>query len=278
MKNKNILRVLTILVLLIGTTLMATGPRITANLISPDKKEIFALDLPPFISTDIKKSGMLNEIVIASFKEVNEDVIITTLPLQSMVKYYLTEDNAVGVMGRHLGLSQKDKESLELIPLFITQESYLYYKPLHPNGIKYEGNLSELKGFTYGASRGEDITIYKEADIEVKKVRTLSLFKKLKSGKVDFISMPKQSVKSFIEKRFSKDKNDFISMQKSSGNKAIYIYFNTKNSKGEESARSFKKGLEVLLKNGKYGDILRKHIKNSTIVDRQIDYMNRLLK
>ena len=257
---------------------MATGPRITSALISPDKKEIFALDIPPFISTEVKDGGILTEIVAAALKEADIDAVTTILPLQSMVKYYLTQESAFGVMGREIGLSLDDKKSLIAIPLYVTDESYIYYKPSHKKALVYDGKLSNLKTLTYGASKGEDVSSYKKAGIKVKKTRMLSLFKKLQNSSVDFISVPNQTAKWFIENKFNDYKGDFTAMKTASKKTTISLYFNLKHPKGQESAKSFKEGLLKIVENGKYADILGAYIKNPTEIESQENYIRKFLK
>lgn len=265
-------------ILILSIPLFATGPRVTQSLISPDKKEIFAVDLPPFISTEVDDGGVLTEIVSAACKEVNLDMIVTILPLQSMVKYYLTQENAMGVMGRHIGLSSEEKSSILEIPIYVAQERYLYYKPKHKSIIEYSGKLSSLNGLTYGASKGEDTSMYKDAGINVKKARTLSLFKKLQSGKVDFISIPEESASWFIKEKFPEHLNDFVMMKKSSAPTAVSLYFNLNNSSAKQSADEFKKGLKNIIDNGIYADILKQHVKSRDKVESQIKRMNEYLK
>lgn len=267
-----------LMMLLLSMPLMATGPRITQNLISPDKKEIFALDIPPFISTEVENGGLVTEIVNSAFKQAGIDVVITILPLQSMVKYYLKEENAFGVMGRHLGITSKEKKTLISIPIYMAKESYFYYKPLQENELSYKGQLSPLKALTYGASKGEDIRSYKKAGIKVKKSRTLSLFKKLQTGKVDFISVPSQSAEWFIEKKFASHKKDFTHMKTSSKTVDISLHFNIKHKAGQKSANGFKRGLRAIVKNGKYTEILNKHLKNQDVAKAQLKHIRKILK
>ena len=267
-----------LMLLLLSIPLMATGPRITQNLISPDKKEVFALDIPPFISTEIEGGGLVNEIVNAVFKKADIKAVITTLPLQSMVKYYLKEENAFGIMGRHLGISAKDRETLAAVPIYMAKESYFYYKPLQKNPPKYEGKLSNLKALTYGASKGEDINAYKKAGIKVKRARTLSLFKKLQTSKIDFISVPIQSAEWFINKKFPKHKKEFTQMPTSSKTVDISIYFNLNHKDGKKSAERFKRGLLSIVKDGKYANILDKYLKDSNVVKAQLKHIRKVLK
>ena len=258
------LYILILMALFFNTALMATGPRIT-TMIHVDKNEIFALDLPPYISTEISQGGVLGEIVKAAFDAAKVDVYITIVPLQNMIKYYYTQENAAGFMGRHLGLVLEKNKSLVKIPLFLANEKYFYYKPLHPKGLDFQGKLSSLKGLTYGAAKGEDVTAYKNAGIKVKKSRALSFFKKLKAGTIDFISMPEGSVEWFLEKRFANSKDDFAMIKGESNKVDISLYFNINNPKGKKMEQAFKKGLKNILENGKYATILEKYFKKDEV-------------
>jgi len=275
--NKNRLNFLILLIFSLTIPLMATGPRVSTNFLTLDENEIYALDIPPFISTEVSGGGAISEIVNAAFSEEKMSIAITTVPLQSMIKYYFTQEKALAIMGRNLGVSEKDKKSLISIPLYIASENYLYYKPLHPKGLEFKGELLNLKGLTYGASKGEDTSSYKNKNIKVKKGRALSLFKKLKKGTIDFISMPSLSRQWFLEKHHSKDKNNFTVMEGISKTVAIKLYFNLNHSKGKEFSDSFKKGLRSIVQNGKYASILKKHIKNSSDVKLQLKFMDEFL-
>lgn len=271
------LSVLLLATLFFSTLSMATGPRISAVAMTVEKNEIFALDLPLYISTEITQGGVLSEIVRAAFDEAKMEVYITTVPLQSMIKYYYAQENAPGFLGRHLGLDAKKISSLVRIPLLIAHERYFYYKPLHPKGLEFEGKLSNLKGLIYGAAKGQDVTLYKNAGIKVKKSRTLSLFKKLKDGTIDFISMPKESAQWFLAKRYAEDKNDFVMMKEESEKVDISLYFNMNNLRGKKMKKAFIKGLRGIIENGKYAAILEKHLTKDE-VQLQTQHINKYIK
>ncbi|MBA3025383.1 MAG: amino acid ABC transporter substrate-binding protein [Sulfurimonas sp.] len=271
-------KLLVLLMFFLSVPLTATGPRVSSNILSLEKNEVFALDLPPFISTEADKNGALSEIVNAVFAEEKIENSISIIPLQSMIKYYLTQDTTLAVMGRHLGISKEDNKSLMEIPLYLSNEYYLYYKPLHAKNLEFNGKLSNLKGLRYGASSGEETAAYENAQIKVENGRTLSLFKKLKKGTVDFISMPTQSAQWILKKNFAHESKDFVMMQGGSGSVFISIYFNLKHPEGKTLAGSFKKGLQSIVTNGKYASILEKHLKNPDDVKLQLEQINKFLK
>ena len=265
--------IITILIFL-GLSAWATGPRITPQSIQVNTNEIISLDLPPFISTEVANGGMLHKIVTAAFKASKIEVLITTVPLQHMVKYYLLQENALAIMGRHLGISKKDRRSLMTIPLLQSNERYLFHKKHRPQGLGFNGKLSSLKGLRYGASKGESIVKNKSAGILVKKGRSLSLFKKLQQGKIDFMSVSPQTKKWFIKKHFAKDSQNFMMSEKISDKVTVALYFNTKNKKAKRISKAFKLGLKTILQNGTYAKILKEVFKNDVLVKQQVFKMN----
>lgn len=261
----------------ITASLMATGPRVSPNLISVKKNVIYALDLPPFISTEIVHEGVLSEIVITSFAQQGIEVIINIVPLQSMINHYLVEENALGVMGRHLGIGKNMKKELVSVPLFVSPEHYVYYKPLNKKLSDEEIRSNKIK-FTYGASTGEDVSVFNKTAMKVKKSRTFSMFKKLKRGKVDFVSMPIQSAQWYIQNKYTDEKNDFVIMDGISKEVPIELYFNLKNAEGKKLFSAFKKGLKSIVKSGQYVKILEKYIQDQTILKSQEEYLKSILE
>ena len=271
------LNFLTLAVVFFALPLMATGPRVSSNVLSDDKNEIYALDMPPFISTEVPNGGVLSEIVTAAFSDQNIEISITIVPLQSMMKYYLLEEKSLAVMGRHLGISENEMKTLVSIPLYSSVENYIYYKPINEK-FKFDGKMSSLKGLIYGASRGEKVTEYNKESIKVKKSRALSIFKKLKSGSVDFTSLPKESLQWFLENKFTNDKNNFLSVSGGAKMVPIDINFNLNHENGKDLSIVFKKGLRSIIKNGLYDSILRKYIKENSSVESQLKRINEFLR
>jgi polar amino acid transport system substrate-binding protein len=261
------------LALFVPSIASATGPRVTTSLFASDKEEIHTLDFPPFISNEVIDGGVFSAIVTHALSLAKIDATITSHPVKRIVKYYLKQENALAIIGRHLDLSEKEKESLISIPIAAIPEQYYYYKPSHPNGLNWTKSLSELKGLTYGSHPDEDVSLYKQAGINVVFGKTISLLKKLKNGTVDFIAIPPPNKEWLLDRYLNDDKDNFVKLGEHRYNEALYIVFNRKHKNGEDYAARFKDALATMIKDGSYQKIIEKHLGNGGIGKR---YLRRL--
>ena len=164
------------------------------------------------------------------------------------------------------------------IPIALINEQYIYYKPAYPKGISWTGKLSELKGLKYGVHEGEDVNEYEKAEIKVVYGRSNFLFKKLKTGKVDFIKVHALSAKAIIEGNFASDKNQFGVMEHGPEKSVFMIHFNLNNPDAEEISKKFSKGLSAILNNGKYQAIIQKYEGKTAISSKNISEFKTLWK
>lgn len=267
LKNvKLTLSMLLLFVLMLPSIASATGPRVTKALFSIDKAQLHALDFPPFLSNEVKDGGPFSEIVNVALQKADIDAVISIHPLQRMVKYYLLQEQAMAMMGRHLSFSDATKKDLIFIPVSVMIEQFYYYKPTHPNGLSWNGQLSSLKGKIYGAQKGEDVSSFKAAGISVKKGRTIALLKKLKEGKVDFAAVPALTADWLISKFISSEKDNFAVMNRPAGKDVMYVVFNKKHPQGVQSAAKFRKALTSIVNDGSYAAIMKKHIGNGDML------------
>lgn len=261
--------------LLFSTPALATGPRITHSLLSPETREIYAVESPPLISMEVAQNGVVSEIVATALSVAGIDAAISTLPLQKMVKYYLLQENAIAVLGSNLDFSADEKKNLIFIPVFVTELKYFYYKPANKIADKWNGELKNLKGSSYGALEGEEVSTYQNAGIQVEEGRALPLLKSLQAGKVDFIGLTGLTAAWLINKHFPKEKDNFGTMQPAAGELPIYLIFNKKHPKGEAAAAKFSGALANMLDDGRYLQILEKHLGKS---DELKEFMQKLAR
>lgn len=247
--------------LCLANTAQATGPRVTSSLLAPPVNEIFALDFPAVLSSDLADGGLAAAIITAAFKAENVESTITPLPLQTMVVYYLTQENALGIAGYGLGLSEADLKNLIVVPVLSLKESYVYYRPKHDK-LAWTGKLADLKTLNIGINKGEDITPYQKEKIHVEQDRLDTRIKALMAGKIDVLREADLTLDTVLAKSFNEQKNDFIRLEPSAGNAIISVVFNKKHPQGEALAKQFQQGLTKLLANGQYDEILKAHSGN----------------
>ena len=243
----------------------ASEPRITPNLLSPEKLELFAYEYPPLATMDMHSGGLYPEIVQAALKNKNIEAAITILPVRSLVKYNLMHDDAIAIIGEDWNFSDEERKQVIAIPFCTITGSYYYYRPAHKRELTWDGNLDNLKGYTYGAQKGEDVAAYKKAGILVTFGKIIPLFKKLKSRKIDFLSAPNISKEWIVGSYFSGEKNNFLSIKISYWDASSSVFFNKNNHEGEAVAKKFRQGLKKIMQDGSYIDILEKYFGKGNI-------------
>jgi hypothetical protein len=251
----------------------ATEPRITPGLLSPERLEIFTYEHPPLASMEIHSGGLYPEIVQAALNKENIKATITILPVKSLVKYNLVQDNAIAIIGDGWNFSEEERKQLIVIPFCIIYGGLYYYRPAHKQELSLDGNLLNLKGYTYGAQKGEDATAFEEAGISVRFGNILSHYKMLKDRKIDFFSAPNISKEWIVSKHIPGENNSYLLINNSSWETSSPIIFNKNNIEAETVAKKFLAGLIKIKQDGIYINIFEKYHGEDNI---PIDYFLRL--
>jgi len=254
-----------------SVSLMATGPRITGAMFTSVPNEIVAIESAPFYTNQYPTGGMLFEIVTAALSSEEQTATLTTYPVQKMVNYYLTQEKVLGALGTTWNLSAAEKKKVVAFPISIVHQHYYYYRPFHPKGISWGGKLSNLKGFRYGSQEGADTDMYTKAGITVVYGRSLSLFKKLEEGSVDFVGNPDLSTKAIVDTNFAADKNQFAVMEPAPKEVIGMLLFNRQNPDAEVISKKFRKGMTTILKNGQYQTIIEKYEGKTPLASQHIE-------
>ena len=218
------------------------------------------MDLPPFIDNEQPGGGINAEIVNAAMAAGQVEFVFTALPLQTMLKYYLLEENALGVLGRDLELNAQEQANLIFVPLFIAKEEYWYHQPSQQQPLPWNGKLESLRGRSYGAFKGEDVSAYRAAGINIEYGRGKGLVGKLVSGKLDFIRLPALSIDSLLDRHYPQQRKNVTRLEPEIGEAPLFIAFNKKHSAGETIAAKFRQGLADIIANGRYREILLKYM------------------
>jgi len=260
----NIKRVLTQSTVLLAASLftvaaLATGPRIKQDLFTPNANAIYALDFPPFITTELG-GGVAVDLVNAVLQAEKISASINTLPSAKMMKYYVFQEKALALVGSHLRFTAEQQKPLIFVPLLRLNEHYYVYLPRHPEGLPWQGDLKALAKLSYGANPEEDVTAYQQAGLQVETGNTLSLLEKLQAGQVDFIGNSELAVNWYLDRTFAADKDKFSQLKPEAGAETIFIIFNKNHPQGEALAKQFKKGLSAIIANGQYKALLEKQL------------------
>ncbi|MES9955956.1 MAG: ABC transporter substrate-binding protein [Sedimenticola sp.] len=250
---------------------MATGPRVTPTIFVSDADKVFAVDNPPFVSGNVE-GGLNIEVINAVFPSADIDNTVTTLPLQKMAKYYLQQENAIAILGHYLHFNPEERKELIFVPISAPLKHYFYYRPSHPDGMEWNGDLNSLMGATYGAHREEQTAAYKNAGIRVKKGSPRAIVQKLISGEVDFAGMPGLSAEWLIAKHFPKEREHLVQMKPAAGDIPGFLIFNRRHPQGKATADRFDKALTAFIDDGGYEKVLEKYMNKGANID---TYMKR---
>lgn len=255
---------LSIVLFCVSGTALATGPRVTAALLTPPVNEIFALDFPAVLSSEISDGGIAAALITEAFKAEQIESTITPLPLQTMVAYYLTEENALGIVGHDLKLSPAELKNIVLVPVLRLKESYFYYRPKHET-LSWKGDLTVFKDLTIGINKGDDLAAYQKAGVKTEQERLDARIKLLIAGNIDVLREADLTMVNAVTKNFTDQQTNIVRLDPSAGEAVISVAFNKKNPKGTTLAKQFQQGLAKLIASGKYTEIIKSHIGNLAV-------------
>jgi len=238
----------------------ATGPRVAPSLFVENKNMMYALQYPPFIDSNTQQHGLLFELINNVFNSEKMEGVINILPSQNMVKYYFSQENALAMIGHDFNLNTIDRKKSLFIPVLVVDEYYFHYQPSFEQGLGWNGNLSSLKGKTYGANKGDDVSAYKKAGITVKYARVTALLKQLQQGKLDIIREPEITLNNLVNRFFPDQSSLFVKQEPKAGVMPMGIVFNTSHTDGKKTAKQFQAGLNKLITSGRYQEILHQHL------------------
>ncbi len=101
----------------VSTSLVASGPRITASMFGDVKNEIVAVETSPLYTMQLSNGGVVFEVVTAALKTQNKTATLTTYPVRKMVSYYLTQEDVLGSLGKTKEFSAEEKKRNIALPV-----------------------------------------------------------------------------------------------------------------------------------------------------------------
>lgn len=256
------------LALVFSGNAFATGPRIKHDLFVRNPNAIYALDFPPFISTDNVDGGLAMALVRKILDAASISASVSSQPLARMLKYYLFEEQALAVVANHIQFRPKQREQLIFVPLLRLKRHYYVHQSKHPQGMPEQSELSALATWVFGANPEEDVQAYTKAGIDVETGNLLSLLEKLKEGRIDFIAEVEPAVDWYLQRNLSADKAQFIRVDPAVAEETIFIVFNKKHAEGESIAKRFQSTLAAFIAEGRYQALLEQYLGGGAAVER----------
>jgi polar amino acid transport system substrate-binding protein len=222
-------------------------------------------ETPPFWSQTLYLDGMCGEILHEISKEIGIKTIIEYQPTIRMI-----ESVGYNLLGNP-GFFLYNHDFSTIIPIAVIRLALFYYKPHHNKGIAHS-RLEDLKGYTIGIMKGSlshaDISFFSEYGIQFEESYSKeSLFKKLMLGRIDLCIEIELSGLKIINRLFPDEAYKFsrLEIQRSITPVTVMIENNYPN--GRQLGWDIKKGLEAIIKNGKYHKILEKYYGKGNIPD-----------
>ncbi|MBF0508480.1 MAG: transporter substrate-binding domain-containing protein [Deltaproteobacteria bacterium] len=238
-----------ILILLALLCRMEAGTAIGQEII-----EFGSSETPPLCSPALPEDGMAGEILHTISREINVRSVIRYIPIKRLRK---------DLKHNHLGDPENfaGQEFSSFIVIAVFRSSFFYYRPNHLQGIIYK-TLADLKGYTLGVMRGalEDRSYFDKLGIKVEESNSeTSLFKKLKNGRIDLCAVIEVSGIFTINKLFPLESPDFEKIEISKSVQPLAIMFDKDYPGGGELGRKYETGLDKIISDGKYKQILEKY-------------------
>ncbi|MBF0495656.1 MAG: transporter substrate-binding domain-containing protein [Deltaproteobacteria bacterium] len=222
--------------------------------------EFGSSETPPLWSPALPEDGMAGEILHTISREINVRSIIRYIPIKRLRK---------DLKHNHLGDPENfaGQEFSSFIVIAVFRSSFFYYRPNHPQGITYR-TLADLKGYTLGVMRGalEDRSYFEKLGIKVEESNSeISLFKKLKNGRIDLCAVIEVSGIFTINKLFPLDAHNFERIEIARSVQPLAIMFDKDYPGGGGLGKKYEAGLDKIISDGNYRQILEKYYSKGNI-------------
>lgn len=214
-----------------------------------------ANESPPFWSIKLPYDGMCGEIVHAISTEADLISYVQFKPLTRLI-----EDDANNDLGNpQFYMANQDFSAV--VPIAIYDTAIFYFKPNQSEKIRFK-SLQDLKGYRIGILKGalSDRSIFDKAGLIFEESYTQkSLFKKLKLGRIDIVIEIDLLGKTIINELFPNEASQFESVAIPGTAAPIAILMAEEYPDGNQIGEKYREGLEAIIKNGKYHEILEKY-------------------
>jgi len=226
--------------------------------------QIVTFHYPPVMDRSRPNGGLMGDIVHSAFSEVNIESKFVYYPAKRMLANYIGTETYLACVGPVVLVDRQpeDRKSqvIRIPPLVDILMVFAYHKPTHGKKPADYKQLNELSGFKVGTILGSNtIPMLKAAGIDVQETLLESQMKLVKANRIDFAVIGLLTGLDSIAKDFPEHKDDFAFMKKPVMELPTSIYFNKLFPKSNEYVELFKEGLNAIIKNGRYINMLEKY-------------------
>lgn len=221
---------------------------------------ISTIEYPPlFQSQEIpgKGYGVASDLTVAAFKAVNIKVTFDYIPMARSVISVVTKRHPANLGSINWFIKDQKQQHVDVVNLFNINFMLFYRKNRFPSGISYE-HLSELQDFSIGNVRGSSTTpIVNNANLNLRWITALEQnFKMLNANRIDLAIGGETAGWALIKSLYPNTVDNFAVVKKPVHRVPIGLVFHKEQKLLSEQ---FNKGIDTILKNGTYFQILERY-------------------
>ena len=228
---------------------------LTSFAISAKEVILDANESPPFWSQSLPFQGMAGEIVQAISSATDLQSTIRFLPLKRLIENTYNND-----LGNPL-FYMSNQDFAAIIPIASYRVSFFYYQPNHKEIITLDA-LRNIQSYKIGVLEGTvtEHSYFAEKNISFETSYTqASLIKKLKHGRIDLVLAIDLVAIGTINQLFPEQSHFFKQIKLPNSNSPIAIMIAEEQTNAEAIAAKYRKGLQIIINNGQYFQILEKY-------------------
>ena len=242
--------------------------------VAEDAFEILAFENPPTTSPSILGEGLGVELMKAAFQEVGVRPILKYFPLKRTVSLMQAQE-AAAMLGNNLYFTEKEKAHFPVTPFILSRFVFVYYKPAHPEGIRYE-TFEDLRQYAIAVRLGSNAAIpLKQANLTVHETSTIDgMFKQLQSRRIDLAAVVDLTVPLTIRTLFPEEEANFAMLPKPLQEYWAGMVFNTNLPDGVSYQAKLAEGIEKIKRNGTYLKIYEKYYGAGNVPQTVLDFAN----
>lgn len=231
-------------------TILVTVPSYSATVIAAIG------DYPPYTSTNDPYARLAEELVVASYRAVGDEVRIRRVPWKRA--YEEVKSGRVDITFPWIKTAEREKDFMFSRKLLVTQEVFLYHKDSNFTW----STLEDLKAYSIGATQGyAHVQLMSNAgiDIQIALNDSLNLTKLLKH-RIDAFPIGAKVANYLLAESSSELKNKISSHNKPLFTNNNYVLSSKQNpQRATEVLEKFNRGLSKIKRNGLYDKIIDKY-------------------